>query len=201
MNEEQHLVLHGLGIKKYSRPEAIASLIAVPVERVRKLIEDGVTKGTVTEVGGRFVLSPTARVSLQANHGRFFAALRSNQAFRGAYLDFERVNNDLKALITDWQTIKIGGKVVANDHSNASHDEQVMKRVAKLHDQADRILKSMGKVLPRMLVYQQKLEEALDKAESGQTEWISDAKIESYHTVWFELHEDLLCIMGERRSE
>lgn len=201
MNEEQHLVLHGLGIKKYSQPEAIASLIAVPVERVRKLLEDAVSRGSVSEVGGKLALSPTGRVALQSNHGRFFATLRSNDAFRGAYLEFERANNDLKTLITDWQTLKIAGKVVANDHSNASHDEQVMKRLAKLHHRAEGILKSMGKELPRMVVYQRKLEEALDKAESGQTQWVSDAKIESYHTVWFELHEDLLCMMGEQRSE
>jgi hypothetical protein len=32
-------------------------------------------------------------------------------------------------------------------------------------------------------------------------EWISDAKIESYHTLWFELHEDLLRLMRREREE
>ena len=34
-----------------------------------------------------------------------------------------------------------------------------------------------------------------EKAEKGAVAWVSDAKIESYHTVWFELHEDLLRLM------
>jgi hypothetical protein len=42
---------------------------------------------------------------------------------------------------------------------------------------------------------------ALEKAEDGATEWVSDAKIESYHTLWFELHEDLLRLMRREREE
>lgn len=201
MNAEQHLILHGLAIKKYAQPEAIASLLSLPVEKVRKVLEDGVTKGSVTEVGGKFTVTPTARVSLQSNNSRFFAAVRSNAAFQAAYSDFERINVDLKALITDWQTVKIGGKLIPNDHSNEAHDEQIMKRLGKLHGQAEKVLSALARELPRLAVYGRKLEEALDKAESGRIEWVSDAKIESYHTVWFELHEDLLCMMGEQRKE
>ena len=41
----------------------------------------------------------------------------------------------------------------------------------------------------------------LEKAEDGKVEWVSDARIESYHTVWFELHEDLLRLLGRQREE
>lgn len=201
MNAEQHLVLHGLAVKKYAKPDAIASLVDMPVERVAQIIQDGVAKGTVLDVGGKFTVAPAARVSLQANYGRFCGALRSNEAFRTAYEGFEKINIDLKALITDWQTLKIGGKTVPNDHSDEAYDEQILKRLAKLQGGAERVLRSLSNELPRMHVYLDKLEEALDKAESGDIEWVSDAKIESYHTVWFELHEDLLCLMGEQRKE
>ncbi|NQV20995.1 MAG: hypothetical protein HQ511_06225, partial [Rhodospirillales bacterium] len=42
---------------------------------------------------------------------------------------------------------------------------------------------------------------ALEKAEDGETEFVSGAKVDSYHTVWFELHEDLLRILGREREE
>jgi hypothetical protein len=42
---------------------------------------------------------------------------------------------------------------------------------------------------------------ALEKAEDGEIAWVSDAKIESYHTLWFELHEDLLRLMRRERAE
>ncbi|MBS0340064.1 MAG: hypothetical protein JSS56_06025 [Proteobacteria bacterium] len=201
MNSEQHLVLHGLAIKKYALPGAIASLLGLPEERVKAVLTEGVAKGTVIDVGGKFSVSPTARVSLHSNYGRFYPSLRASKEFRDAHLAFEKVNIDLKTLITDWQTLKIGGKLVPNDHSDEAYDEQILKRLAKLHSNAEKVLTALAKVLPRIGIYLDKLEEALEKAESGEIEWVSDAKIESYHTVWFELHEDLLCLLGEQRKE
>jgi hypothetical protein len=201
MNAEQHLVLHGLNIKKYARPEAIAALVGMPVERVSQVIQEGVARGTVLDAGGKFSVAPAARMSLKANYGRFYVSLRGSDAFRAAYRDFEKVNEDLKALITDWQTLKVGDKLIPNDHSDERHDEQVLDRLARLNAKAQRILAALAKELPRMRFYGGKLDEALDKAESGAIKWVSDARIESYHTVWFELHEDLLCLTGEQRKE
>lgn len=56
-------------------------------------------------------------------------------------------------------------------------------------------------VLPRMQIYRDKLSKALERAEDGGIERVSDARIERYHTLWFELHEDLLCMMGRTRDE
>ena len=53
----------------------------------------------------------------------------------------------------------------------------------------------------RMAAYENKLESALEKAEDGDVEWVSAADIESYHTVWFEMHEDLLRLLGRTRDE
>ena len=43
--------------------------------------------------------------------------------------------------------------------------------------------------------------EALEQAEDGNVNAVSDARSESYHTVWFELHEDLLRLTGRQREE
>jgi hypothetical protein len=59
----------------------------------------------------------------------------------------------------------------------------------------------MSSVEPRLSWYARKLSAALERAEDGAHEWVSDAKIESYHTVWFEMHEDLLRLLGRERSE
>jgi hypothetical protein len=54
---------------------------------------------------------------------------------------------------------------------------------------------------PRLRVYQDKLMAALESAEAGDVAAVSDARTDSYHTVWFELHEDLLRLMGRQREE
>jgi hypothetical protein len=41
----------------------------------------------------------------------------------------------------------------------------------------------------------------LDKVKSGDTTWLARPIIDSYHTVWFELHEELIAASGLTREE
>jgi hypothetical protein len=78
---------------------------------------------------------------------------------------------------------------------------RIVDRLGNLHERAEKILVQLINGLPRFDYYQRKLTGALEKAEDGQSEWVSDARLPSYHTLWFELHEDLLRILGRRRVE
>ncbi len=46
--------------------------------------------------------------------------------------------------------------------------------------------------LPRLNAYSAKLLAALSKIKAGDTAWLTRPLIDSYHTVWFELHEELI---------
>jgi hypothetical protein len=196
-----HLVLHGVAIKKHAPADAVADLVELPLERVKALLSEAVTRGRIAEVQGKYLLTPTARMALDGEYSRWYSDLREQTAFLDAYEAFERVNSELKALITEWQTLTVGGQRVANDHSNPAHDEAIINRLGDLHERADKIFARMAALLPRLGVYRQKLGTALEKAEDGGLQWVSDVRIESYHTVWFELHEDLLRILGRQRQE
>ena len=37
---------------------------------------------------------------------------------------------------------------------------------------------------------------ALARLDAGELEWFTKPLIDSYHTIWFELHEDLLSTLG-----
>jgi hypothetical protein len=104
-------------------------------------------------------------------------------------------------VITDWQTLKVGGAPVANDHSDNAYDEKVLDRLGQVHERIEPVLKALAAPLQRLSVYLTKLTQALERAEDGEIGWVSDVRRESYHTVWFELHEDLLRIMGTVRDE
>mgnify|MGYP003628204286 CR=1 FL=1 len=199
--QDTHLVLHGLAIKKHANAEAVSSVIDVPLERVQTLLDDAVARGRAVHAKGGYMLSPTARMALDGEYSRYYDALRNNDAFSAAYEAFEKINVELKTLITDWQTMSIGGQRVPNDHSDKAYDASVVDRLGELHERADSILSRLCKGLPRLHTYQDKLLAALEKAEAGETQWVSDARSESYHTVWFELHEELLRLMGRERSE
>jgi hypothetical protein len=103
--------------------------------------------------------------------------------------------------MTDWQTVEIAGETVANDHADADYDAKIIDRLGDLHERAEGMLVTLAAALPRLTIYKDKLLAALEKAGDGETDWVSAVKIDSYHTVWFELHEDLLRVLGRVREE
>jgi hypothetical protein len=198
---ELHLALHGLAIKKHGTPEGVASLMGLDAAKAKALFARAAADGLAIETGGAFMLTPLARMSLDGEYSKVYADQRANAAFVAAYERFEAVNKALKQLVTEWQTIEVGGQRVPNDHSDKAHDDAIIDRLGGLHERADAVLVGLASGLPRLKVYAGKLLAALEKAEDGEIEWVSGAKIESYHTVWFELHEDLLRILGRERDE
>lgn len=198
---ERDLILHATAIKRHAPLPAIAHLAGLPEATAQAVIDKAVATGRVFEARGAYALTPLAGVALTARYARHFGALRQDAVFVGAYEGFERINRTLKQIITDWQTLDIGGAKVANDHSDKAHDDAVIDRLGGLHEQAEPILTKLASRLPRLKYYADKLLAALEASEDGDHEWVSDIRRDSYHTVWFELHEELLRIMGRAREE
>ena len=95
----------------------------------------------------------------------------------------------------------MGGTRVVNDHSDRDYDLGVIDSLGDLHERAEDILGRLTRAVPRFGYYSRNLLGALERAEAGEIEWVSDARIPSYHTLWFELHEDLLRLVGRQRQE
>ena len=195
------LVFHATAIKRHAPAEAIAAIAGLPAEQVRAELAAAVATGRAVEARGAYALTPLAGVALHARYPRHFAGLRADAEFVSAYEAFERINIALKQLITDWQTLDVGGTRIANDHRDKEHDAAVIDRLGGLHEQAEPILVRLARKLPRLRYYADKLLAALEAAEDGDHEWVSDIRRDSYHTVWFELHEEVLRIMGREREE
>lgn len=198
---DMHLALHGVAIKKHAAAAVVADAVGLSEARADGLLKEAATGGRVVEAQGGYVLSPAGRMILDNQYSRFYGALRADLAFVAAYERFVRVNVELKQVITDWQTLDVGGQKVRNDHSNKDYDADVLDRLGDVHERYEPILAQLIRGLPRLAVYRHKLEGALEEAERGQIQWVSDAKLESYHTVWFEMHEDLLRVLGRVREE
>ena len=202
MRPDLHLVMHGIAIKKHGSAAEVASVANLPLARAEVALKKGVDGGRVIDTQGRYVLSPAGQMILASEYSRFCEPLRANAAFMTAATErFERINVELKQLITDWQTVEIGGKRVPNDHADKAYDRAVIDRLGDLHERFEPTLRALVAGEPRLAVYASKLGEALEQAEDGNLAAVSDARSESYHTVWFELHEDLLRLTGRQRVE
>lgn len=199
--QDLQLVMHGIAVKKYATVDDICSVSGLKSDTVTELVAQAVSKGRASEANGKYLLTPTGQVTLKAAYSKAYGALRRDENFVEAYEDFERINNDLKQAITEWQTIEIGGQTVINDHSDADYDSEVIDLIGDIHERVYIVFERLGRQESHLRRYREKLLSALEKAEDGDIRWVSDATIESYHTVWFELHEDLLRIMGREREE
>lgn len=140
-------------------------------------------------------LSPDGRVRLD----ELLATERQHidkAALAAAYADFRAVNPEFKALVTDWQ-LRNGQP---NTHEDTGYDAAVLARLDNVHHRVAPIVATAAAQLPRLSRYSTRLQAALDKVHAGETAWVSRPLIDSYHTVWFELHEELILAVGMTRE-
>jgi hypothetical protein len=55
--------------------------------------------------------------------------------------------------------------------------------------------------LARFDGYGRRFRDALGRVQAGEVEWFTRPMMDSYHTGWFELHEDLLATLGIERAK
>jgi hypothetical protein len=199
--EIDFLAVHGLAVRKAAGQTAVADLLGAPEEQVATALAAAVEDGRVVGARGTFMVTPAGQQWLASRYPVVYAQARQDGALGAAYERFERVNRELLALFTDWQTISTGGTRVPNDHHDADHDGKIIDRLGALHERADRVITRCARSEPRLTRYLERLESAYDKVLAGDHDHVSGVRIDSYHTVWFELHEDLLRILGRTRQE
>ena len=195
------LALHGLAIKKFGSAAAVATVIGGDEAAVADALAQAVASGDAMAARGAYMVTPKGQTALRAAYPEQFAALRTDPSLAATYERFEAVNADLKQLMTDWQVMVVAGESVPNDHSDNSYDARIIDRLGGLHEQAEPMLAAFITALPRLDRYRERLDAALARAEGGEIEFVSGAKLDSYHTVWFELHEELLRILDRTRTD
>ncbi len=191
-------VLQAVRLKGRVRPADLASTLEPPHDDpagVAEAVQQLCASGLLVE-GATVRISPSGRARLH----ELLAAERTgidSAAMAVVYDDFRSVNTDFKALVTDWQ-LK-GGQ--PNSHDDADYDAAVLARLEALHERVVPIIIAAAAQLSRLNGYLAKLHTALDKVKAGEIAWLSRPLIDSYHTVWFELHEELILATGRTREE
>jgi pyruvate,orthophosphate dikinase len=114
---------------------------------------------------------------------------------------FHTLDERLKTIVTAWQLRATAGTQVLNDHTDAAYDAAVLDELAALHEDAVGWLAALTAVGQRFAAYRERLGLAVEQARSGDQRYVASPRVESYHSVWFELHEDLIRSTGRDRAE
>jgi hypothetical protein len=111
---------------------------------------------------------------------------------------FLPVNRRLRDVCTAWQCRPDGSP---NDHADAAYDAEVRDRLEDVHEAILPVLDRLADVAPGFGRYPERLAAALDRLDDGDPAWLASPVLDSYHTVWMQLHQELLLCLGVSREE
>ncbi|MFI6451699.1 transcriptional regulator [Streptosporangium amethystogenes] len=191
-------VLHALRCGGAAGLTRLAGATGLGESNVESKLIDLAVAGLVTYMGGGFggwSLTDSGRV---VDAERITAELESagaRAAVTAAFDGFLVLNPELLDLCTAWQLRSVDGVMTANDHGDPSYDARVLARFAEFDQRAAAVGAELSAALPRFGRYRARLTDALDRATAGALEYVADGTA-SYHSVWAELHEDLLATLG-----
>ena len=189
-------VLRALGLKGRGAADAVVAATDLPPERVEHVLQAAVAIGTVKQVGEAFRLTPEGRERV----GELLAEERKGvdqDALEGLYERFHAPNTRLKEVMTAWQT-RDGEP---NDHGDRAYDDSVADQVVALAREVEGLADDIGAAAPRLAQYPRRLRAAAERIAAGDHDFLAKPLIDSFHTVWFELHEELIALLGRNREE
>ena len=203
-NEDELCVVHALRLKSFADTDVVAEAAGVAPDRAKQVLDGLASLERVKYREGRmtgWMLMPAGRA-----HGEVLLAQQLDAAGQRSELDaiyrrFLEHNQPFLSLCTDWQVRMVDGAQVPNDHGDAEYDTMIIGRLADADVNMQPICADLGALFDRFCCYAPGFADALAKVQSGEIEWFTKPMIESYHTIWFELHEDLLASLGIDRAK
>ncbi len=189
-------VLQVLRIKGRATPDTLATAMGVEVTDVIEQCERAELVEN-TKIGYRITDLGRERVDELYVSER----TRAEAVIVDTYETFLPINDEVKQVVTDWQMRVVDGQMVLNDHADPCHDDNVIARLHDVDAKAAPALESLTSALPRFDLYSRRLQRALAEIRDGDHTMVAAPIKDSYHTVWFELHEDLILLSGRERTE
>ena len=194
--------LRAISLKGMTNAVSLTEPLAAEAEAIQAQITALAGDGMLEELaGGRVRLTDAGRA-------RMAGLLAQEQSVAKDICDaqlhpFHAPNLMLKEVVTAWQMREVDGEQQPNDHSDQAYDDAVIARLAvEVHAPIVPILATLAEALPRLARYQSRLDTALAKLQGGDGRYMAHPLLDSYHTVWFELHEELIHLSGrDRKSE
>jgi hypothetical protein len=118
-----------------------------------------------------------------------------------AHDTFAKLNDRFLVTLTRWQIRpQPWDRLAANDHDDLTWDGRVLDELAAFRRRLGPLCAELSTALDRFAGYDDRFGTALEQAESGRLAWVDGVEVDSCHTVWIQLHEDLLATLGLRRG-
>lgn len=194
------LVLHALRLIGFAPAERIAARSGLDVAATMVVLDELNRRDEVHHRDGRisgWTLTSRGRTA----HADLLSAEReehdADAVVREADSAFVALNEHFKQLCTRWQLLPDG---TVNDHRDREHDKAVLDDLHPVHRQITAITERLARTLPRFGRYARSFDDARSRLLGGEVSAFTSPMSDSYHDLWMELHQDLLCTAGRQRG-
>jgi hypothetical protein len=198
------LVLHAVRLLGMADDDEVAARFGLDPAVTGELLLDFQAMGWVTRVEfagtAGWTLTGAGHTEDERLLAEELAATDSRATVDAVYRMFLRQNERLLRAATDWQLRPSRtDPLAANDHTDPVWDQNVLDGLSTLSDDLRGICGPLGDRLIRFRNYDARFSAALYRVRRGDLEWVNRPKVDSCHTVWMQLHEDLLATLGHQR--
>ncbi len=194
---EPDRVLRAIAIKGFALADGVADAVMAKPEELGPVIDALAADGLVASSAGAYKLTDAGRSRTEGllTEEREKWGAENAAAALDAFLE---IDHRVKEVVTAWQ---MRDPQTINDHADADYDAGVLEQLTAIHAEATAWLAPTEAALPRLGDYGARLGRALDAARSGDGRFVASPRVDSYHGIWFELHEDLIQLAGRTREE
>jgi hypothetical protein len=203
-SDPELLVLHAVRILGMADENEIAARFHLDPAVANELLLDFQAVGWVSRVEfagtGGWTLTTAGLMENQRRLADELATTDSRSIVEAGYRAFLPHNDRLLRAATDWQLRPSrSDPLAANDHSDPAWDQRVLDALAVLSEDLRGICSTLSSRLARFRGYDERFAAALNRVRQGDRGWVNRPKVDSCHTVWMQLHEDLLATLGRER--
>lgn len=204
-SEPVDLSLHAVRLLGFADARAVARRFGQDPEEVQEHLLDFEACGWVirSEFAGSAGWSLT-EAGRTENHRRLAVELDATGARRvvvDVHARFVPLNARFLQAATSWQLRPLPGQPMAsNDHTDHRWDDRVLDALGSVGGHLAPLDAELANELARFGGYADRYQDAVMRASSGERRWVDGVGIDSCHTVWMQLHEDLLATLGLDRG-
>jgi pyruvate, orthophosphate dikinase len=193
-------VLGWLSIKAIAPLDALAAAMLTTEDLLRPVVDGLTERELVSPIAGALQLTEVG-VKRAEDLQRGAVERWGADAAAAALDDFLPLDQRMKTTVTAWQMRESDGAQVINDHTDEQYDAEVVEKLTALHADTVSWLESLGEAISRFPVYLARFNRAMAAVSSGDGRFVASPRVDSYHSVWFELHEDLIRLAGRTRED
>ena len=198
------LVLHTLRLKSFVDADVVANASRLSDHVAAQTLEQLNADGFVSYRNGRisgWSLTTAGRIEGERRLAEEVDAAGCREVVAEAYRSFLALNRQFLGACTRWQLRAEDGTHFVNDHTDAAYDAAVIAELDAIDDAVQPICQQLAMAIPRFAYYNGRFAAARVRVHGGDHDWFTMPVIDSYHTIWFELHENLLATLNLERAD